>query len=391
MMKTSKLIERITGPSSKAWAVGDRAFELMDQGRDIIHLGIGDPDFDTPSPIVDAIGIALDNGKTHYSPLAGENELRAQIATHANTLYSGGVKSEHIAVSPGAQAALFSSFLCISGKGDEVIVLEPTYATYPAVIQASGAKLVSVVLEGDSNYQINLPKIKAAITKNTKAILINSPCNPSGVIFKQEDLNALAKLCQDHDIWLVSDEVYWSLSYGQEHCSAYSKRETRDNVIVVNSLSKSHAMSGWRVGWVIAPPGIIEALTNLSQAQYFGVNQFVQLAAIHALKDNQSPQKFKEIFRARRDAFLSKIEESAILRFTKPQGGMFVLIDVSSTGLDGEAFAEQLLDAEGVAVVPGFGFGPSMKKTIRLGFLADIPRLEEAAIRLVRFAASLAP
>ena len=389
MMKTSKLIERITGPSSKAWSVGDRAFELMDQGKDIIHLGIGDPDFDTPSQIVAAIGIALDNGKTHYSPLAGEVELRKQIAVHANTLYGDGIESKHIAVLPGAQAALFSSFLCISGADDEVIILEPTYATYPAVIQANGAKLVTIVLESENDYQINLPKIKAAVTKNTKAILINSPCNPSGVIFKQQDLNALAKFCQDHSIWLVCDEVYWSLSYDQEHCSAYLQRETRDNVIVVNSLSKSHAMSGWRVGWVIAPPAIIEALTSLSQAQYFGVNQFVQLAAIHALKDHQSPKKFQEIFRGRRDAFLSKIDESTILRYTKPQGGMFVLIDVSSTGLDGEAFAEQLLDIEGVAVVPGFGFGPSMKNTIRLGFLTDIPRLEEAAVRLIRFAASL--
>ena len=389
MMKTSKLIERITGPSSKAWSVGDRAFELMDQGKDIIHLGIGDPDFDTPSQVVAAIGIALDNGKTHYSPLAGEAELRKQIAVHANTLYGDGIESEHIAVLPGAQAALFSIFLCISGAGDEVIILEPTYATYPAVIQANGAKLVTIVLESENDYQINLPTIKAAVTKNTKAILINSPCNPSGVIFKQQDLNTLAKFCQEHSIWLVSDEVYWSLTFDQEHCSAYLQRETRDNVIVINSLSKSHAMSGWRVGWVIAPPAIIEALTSLSQAQYFGVNQFVQLAAIHALKDHQSPKEFQEIFRARRDAFLSKIDESTILRYTKPQGGMFVLIDVSSTGLDGEAFAEQLLDIEGVAVVPGFGFGPTMKNTIRLGFLTDIPRLEEAAVRLIRFAASL--
>ena len=159
---------------------------------------------------------------------------------------------------------------------------------------------------------------------------------------------------------------------------------------MVNSLSKSHAMSGWRIGWVIAPPVIIDALTDLSQAQYFGVNQFVQLAAAKALMDDQSPKKFQNIFKARRDAFLSKLDKSAILRYTKPQGGMFVLIDVRSTGLDGETFAEQLLDDEGVAVVPGFGFGPSMKHTIRLGFLADIPKLEEAANRLVRFAASLA-
>ena len=389
-MKTSELTKRISGPSSKAWAIGDRAFKLIEEGKDIIHLGIGDPDFDTPEPIVNAIGSALDNGKTHYSPLAGEMKLREKIAVHASSLYGDGVESEHIAVLPGAQAALFSSFLCISGCDDEVIILEPTYATYPAVIQASGAKLITIVLDRATDYQINLSEIKAAITKKTRAILINSPCNPSGVIFSQQDLNDLAKLCKQNDIWLVSDEVYWSLTYEKKHYSAYSQRETRSNVIVVNSLSKSHAMSGWRIGWVIAPPVIIDALTDLSQAQYFGVNQFVQLAAVKALMDDQSPKKFQNIFKARRDAFLSKLDKSTILRYTKPQGGMFVLIDVSSTGLDGEAFAEQLLDDEGVAVVPGFGFGPSMKDTIRLGFLAEIPKLEEAADRLVRFAASLA-
>ncbi|MDB2543530.1 aminotransferase class I/II-fold pyridoxal phosphate-dependent enzyme [Woeseiaceae bacterium] len=389
-MKTSELTKRISGPSSKAWAIGDRAFKLIEEGKDIIHLGIGDPDFDTPEPIVNAIGSALGNGKTHYSPLAGEMKLREKIAVHANSLYGDGVESEHIAVLPGAQAALFSSFLCISGCDDEVIILEPTYATYPAVIQASGAKLITIVLDRATDYQINLSEIKAAITKKTRAILINSPCNPSGVIFSQQDLNDLAKLCKQNDIWLVSDEVYWSLTYEKKHYSAYSQRETRSNVIVVNSLSKSHAMSGWRIGWVIAPPVIIDALTDLSQAQYFGVNQFVQLAAVKALMDDQSPKKFQNIFKARRDAFLSKLDKSTILRYTKPQGGMFVLIDVSSTGLDGEAFAEQLLDDEGVAVVPGFGFGPSMKDTIRLGFLADTPKLEEAADRLVRFAASLA-
>jgi len=385
-MKTSKLIHEISGPSSKAWAVGDRAFDLMAEGKDIIHLGIGDPDFDTPKPIIEALEEALRDGKTHYSPLAGEEALRQQIAVHANSLYGSGISEGNIAVLPGAQAALFSALLSTGGRGDEVIILEPTYATYPSVIRATGARVVTVVLDDADQYQLNIDKIKAVITDRTRAILINSPCNPSGVIFKQEALNKLASLCCARNIWLISDEVYWSLTYGQEHVSAYTQVETRSNVIVVNSLSKSHAMSGWRIGWIIAPEIIIEALTSLSQAQYFGVNQFVQYAAITALKDQISPKRFHEIFRARRDAFLSKLSQSKILRFIHPEGGMFVLIDVVMTGLDGESFAEKLLDNEGVAVVPGFGFGQSMKSTIRVGFLAEKSILEEAAIRIMRFA-----
>jgi arginine:pyruvate transaminase len=388
-MKTSKLIKKISGPASKAWLVGDKAFEMMDAGKDVIHLGIGDPDFDTPKQISSLLKEAIDNNKTHYSPLAGENGLRQEIASHAMGLYGGDIKKENIAVLPGAQAALFSAFLCLAERGDEVIVLEPTYATYPAVIQASGAKIVTVKLDEKTGYQLNVSDIKRAITSKTKAILINSPSNPSGAVFKQDTLNALADLCKRERIWLVTDEVYWSLTYEDDHASAFFQNETRANVIVINSLSKSHAMTGWRVGWVIAPEEIIDALTSLSQAQYFGVSQFIQLAAIEALRDKKNPQIFKGLFLSRRDAFIKEIKKSELLQFSVPQGGMFLLINIEKTGLDGGKFAERLLQEELVAVVPGYGFGESMQNTIRIGFLDEIPRLIEAARRLRRFAESL--
>lgn len=388
-MKTSKLIKKISGPASKAWLVGDKAFEMIDAGKDVIHLGIGDPDFDTPKQISSLLKEAIDNNKTHYSPLAGENGLRQEIASHAMGLYGGDIKKENIAVLPGAQAALFSAFLCLAERGDEVIVLEPTYATYPAVIQASGAKIVTVKLDEKTGYQLNVSDIKRAITSKTKAILINSPSNPSGAVFKQDTLNALADLCKRERIWLVTDEVYWSLTYEDDHASAFFQNETRANVIVINSLSKSHAMTGWRVGWVIAPEEIIDALTSLSQAQYFGVSQFIQLAAIEALRDKKNPQIFKGLFLSRRDAFIKEIKKSELLQFSVPQGGMFLLINIEKTGLDGGKFAERLLQEELVAVVPGYGFGESMQNTIRIGFLDEIPRLIEAARRLRRFAESL--
>ena len=388
-MKTSKLIKKISGPASKAWLVGDKAFEMIDAGKDVIHLGIGDPDFDTPKQISSLLKEAIDNNKTHYSPLAGENGLRQEIASHAMGLYGGDIKKENIAVLPGAQAALFSAFLCLAERGDEVIVLEPTYATYPAVIQASGAKIVTVKLDEKTGYQLNVSDIKRAITSKTKAILINSPSNPSGAVFEQDTLNALADLCKRERIWLVTDEVYWSLTYEDDHASAFFQNETRANVIVINSLSKSHAMTGWRVGWVIAPEEIIDALTYLSQAQYFGVSQFIQLAAIEALRDKKNPQIFKGLFLSRRDAFIKEIKKSELLQFSVPQGGMFLLINIEKTGLDGGKFAERLLQEEHVAVVPGYGFGESMQNTIRIGFLDEIPRLIEAARRLRRFAESL--
>ena len=389
-MKTSKLIEKISGPASKAWIVGDKAFDMIDRGMDVIHLGIGDPDFDTPSHIIASLEKALSSGKTHYSPLLGETALREEIAIHANKLYGGQISKENVAVLPGAQAALFSSFLCIAETGDEVIALEPTYATYPAVIRGSGAKLITVKLNrNEKGYYLDLNDIEKAITSKTKAILINSPSNPSGAVFIQEDLNKLADLCQERGIWLISDEVYWSLCYENDHASAFTQLHTRENVIVLNSLSKSHAMTGWRIGWIIAPEEIIEAMLFLSQAQYFGVSQFVQMAAIEALRDFENPRKFKEIFRERRDAFVAELNKSKVLKSNTPQGGMFLLIDIEKTGIDGQLFAERLLEAEHVAVVPGFGFGDSMQYSIRVGFLDEIPRLIEAAQRIVRFAESL--
>ena len=389
-MKTSKLIEKISGPASKAWIVGDKAFDMIDRGIDVIHLGIGDPDFDTPSHIITSLEKALSSGKTHYSPLLGETELREEIAIHAKKLYGGHISKDNVAVLPGAQAALFSSFLCIAENDDEVIALEPTYATYPAVIKGSGAKLITVKLDhNEEGYYLDLDDIEKSITTKTKAILINSPSNPSGAVFTQESLNKLADLCMDRGIWLISDEVYWSLCYEKDHASAFTQLHTRGNVIVLNSLSKSHAMTGWRIGWIIAPEEIIEAMLFLSQAQYFGVSQFIQMAAIEALRDFENPRKFKEIFRERRDVFIAELNKSKVLNSNKPQGGMFLLIDIEKTGIDGQLFAERLLDEEHVAVVPGFGFGDSMQYSIRVGFLDEIPRLKEAARRIVRFAESI--
>ena len=389
-MKTSKLIEKISGPASKAWIVGDKAFDMIDRGKDVIHLGIGDPDFDTPSHIITSLEKALSSGKTHYSPLLGEIALREEITIHAKKLYGGQISKDNVAVLPGAQAALFSAFQCIAEIGDEVIALEPTYATYPAVIRGSGAKLITVELNrNEKGYYLDLKDIEKVITSKTKAILINSPSNPSGAVFTQEDLNKLADLCEEMGIWLISDEVYWSLCYENDHASAFNQLHTRENVIVLNSLSKSHAMTGWRIGWIIAPEEIIEAMLFLSQAQYFGVSQFVQMAAIEALRDFENPRKFKEIFRERRDAFVAELNKSKVLKSNTPQGGMFLLIDIEKTGIDGQLFAERLLEEEHVAVVPGFGFGDSMQYSIRVGFLDEIPRLIEAAQRIVRFAESL--
>lgn len=386
----SSLTNRISGPASGAWDVGDVASKRILAGEDIIHLGIGDPDLDTPIAIQNALNDAIGQGKTHYSPLSGEYDLRQAIATHASDLYHGEVTAEKVIVCTGAQGALFATFLCLTEAGDEVIVLEPSYAPYPAVVTANGATMVPVVLDKADGYALDFEKITAAVTENTKVILVNSPGNPSGAVFEQETLNKLALYCNERSIWLISDEVYWSLCFEGSHNSPYILEKCRDTTIVINSLSKSHAMTGWRIGWAIGPDHFIKSMTDLAQALHFGINQFVQKAAIVALNDRETTKEFNQIFRKRRDVLCNGLRKSNHLEFSIPQGGMFVFLDISATGLSGKIFAEQLLEQEKVAVVPGFGFGPSADGTVRIGFLCNTDRLADAANRIVNFTARMA-
>ena len=387
MPQFSPLINRISGPAATAWDVGDRAFAQMKAGRSIIHLGVGDPDIDTPIHIRTALVRAVEGGCTHYAPLGGEPVLRSAIAEHATGLYGSSIVANEVFVTAGAQSALYAVFQLIAGLGDEVIVVEPFYSTYPAVVTAGGASMVAVHLDSSTGYQCDVAQIEQAITPRTKAILINSPGNPSGAVFSQSTMNCLADLTTRHDIWLVSDEVNWALCYDGPHTSPMRCRAARRNVITINSLSKSHAMTGWRIGWVIAPQDVTEALITLAQPYYFGVNQFAQIAAATAIADGGVPVQINNLFRERRNVLVDGLRKSPNLRFSMPQGGMFVLVDVSATGQDGLAFAETLLEAEGVALVPGYGFGVSLSHHVRIGFLFEASTLAEAARRIVRHAA----
>ncbi|MEM1047868.1 MAG: aminotransferase class I/II-fold pyridoxal phosphate-dependent enzyme [Pseudomonadota bacterium] len=385
MPPLSPVMQQMRGAAA-AWSVGDRAVERMRDGADIIHLGIGDPDLDTPAAIRRALTQAVEEGRTHYSPLAGEPGTRAAIAAHAERLYDVPVSPDAVAVGGGAQGALFAAMLAVAAPGDEVIILEPYYASYPAVVAGCGAVPVPVPLDPKTGYALDIARIEAAASPRTVAVLINSPGNPSGTVFAQEDLDALVRWCRTRGLWLLSDEVYWALTYDTTHASPLCSPDAGSHTIVINSLSKSHAMTGWRLGWSIGPPDLVAAIADLSQALHFGICQFVQEAAITALADTRSVMHHRSLFHRRRDVLIDGLLASSKLGVPRPEGGMFVLVDVSATGLDGAAFAERLLDEAGVAVVPGFGFGQSVGHSVRVGFLCDEDRLADAARRIVRFA-----
>lgn len=384
----SALTKGYSGPRSNAWDVTDRATHMDNDGADIIHLGVGDPDFDTPAGIINTAITSLQNGRTHYAPIPGEPELRCAVAEACTGNFGTEVQADRVCIFPGAQCALFATMLCLAGPGDEVILLEPFYATYEGVAQAGGATVVTVPLSADDEFGLDIDRIANAITDKTRVILMNSPGNPSGAVFDKSSMTTLASLCREKDIWLVSDEVYSELIFDTEHFSPLSIPQAQENVVVISSVSKSYAMTGWRLGWAIAPPELVSHLGNLSQCLLFGVSQFTQDAVTYALRhEQQQVVAFRNRFKQRRDAFCDALEKIDGLTVHRPGGGMFTMVDVSALDYEGEQFANALLDDCGVAVVPGFAFGDSVRNCVRIGYLCDENILLDAARRIEKFVA----
>lgn len=386
-MQYSTLTQRIAGDGAAVWNIHYRALELQQQGRDILLLSVGDPDFDTPKSIVQAAVDSLAAGDTHYSDVRGSLALRQAIARRHARLSGRAVDAQEVVVLAGAQCALYGVAQCVFDPGDEVIVAEPMYVTYDAVFGACGAKVVPVAVKPEKGFCIEPADVRALITPRTRALLINSPHNPSGASLPRATWERLARLCIEHDLWLISDEVYSELLYDGEHISPASLPGMAERCVTINSLSKSHAMSGWRVGWMIGPPALADHLTHLALCMLYGLPDFIQNAARVAL-EHELPElvQMREAYRERRDRVCASLEGCAGIRVHKPDGGMFVMIDIRETGLSARAFAERLLEEHGVAVLPGDAFGPSAAGHLRLGLVLDSQRLVLACQRIARCA-----
>jgi arginine:pyruvate transaminase len=387
------MVARLEGGPAAAWAVTLRGAEQRRAGRCILDLGVGDPDFATPAPIVEAVHRSLAAGRTHYAPAEGEPALREAVVADARSRLGADVEAAQVHVFPGAQAALFASLMVTVAPGDEVILLEPVYTTYPRCLLAIGAVPVAVPLDPATGFGLDLDRIAAAITPRTRAIMVNSPGNPTGAVFPAADLAELAELCAERGLWLISDEVYGALVFDGTHASPLATPAGRERTIVVSSLSKSHAMTGWRIGWTIAPLPVQKALRSLSSSLLYGVNQFVQDAAVVALTDPAAQAEAARMaaqVRARRDAFLAALAGSNAVTAHRPAGGMFAFVDVGRTGLGGIAFADGLLDEEALVVVPGEAFGEVSRTCLRVGLMAEPEVLLDAAQRLRRHAERVA-
>lgn len=377
-LRYSPFVDRTTGEGSRAWEIHIRAEEMKAAGREIIFLSIGDPDFDTPPPIVDALIDSLSRGRTHYTEISGILPLREAIAARHFKLTGHQVKADAVVVTAGAQCGLFSAMLCLAGPGDEVIVPEPMYATYEAVVGASGATMVPIPLRGERRFHLDPDDLAAAITPRSRVLLINFPHNPTGAVLTPQELEAIADIAKRNDLWVVSDEVYGTLSYDQPHRSIIALPGMAERTVIIDSLSKSHAMTGWRLGWTISSGDMPGHLYNLALCMLYGCPSFIQDAAVTALtQDIQEVDTMRAAYRERRDVLVDRINAMPRLSCQKPEGSMFLMVDVRDSGLSSLDFAARLLDTEGVSTLPCDGFGPSGEGYLRIALSSPIEKLKD--------------
>lgn len=389
-MRFSSLTRRIAGEGTDAWLTHIRAMERLARGEDVILLSIGDPDFDTPRPIRAAAREALEHGRTHYSPIGGEPALRTAIAAASSPALGRTVNPEEIVVYPGAQAALYTLAQCLFDPGDEVITPEPTYVTYQGVLGAAGATMRQIPLRAERRFHLDPADLERAVTPRTRGVMLNFPHNPTGATLTREEAEGVAEVVTRHDLVLISDEVYAALSFDRPHLSVASLPGMAARTAVVSSLSKSHAMTGWRCGWSITPAPLVTHLVNLAMCMYFGVAQFVQDAAAEAIAHaGEELAAIRGAYGRRAHLVVDLLRRVPGLAVRMPEAGMYIFADVRGTGLSGTAFAAGLLDAVGVSVTPGEGFGPSGAGHVRITLGTGDDRLREACLRIERFVSGL--
>ncbi|ALE56893.1 aminotransferase class I/II-fold pyridoxal phosphate-dependent enzyme [Paraburkholderia sp. RL17-368-BIF-A] len=389
-MKYSSRVEGLQGRRTSAWEIHRVAQQAAAKGEDVIVLSVGDPDFATPAPIVERAIDALRGGDTHYSAVSGRDPLRAAIASEHSRMSGVAVAPANVILTAGAQNGVFATSLCLLEAGDEVIVPEPMYLTYEACVRVAGATLVPVPVDPARAFHLDCDALERAVTSRTKAIFFATPCNPTGVVMPRADLERIARVACEHDLWVLSDEVYADLTFEREHVSIMSLPGMAERTVTLGSLSKSHAMAGWRVGWAIGPTQLIEHMGRLALAMLYGLPGFIQQAALTALQEKaRIVDEMREIYRRRRDVVFEHLSRIPRLRCLLPEAGMFMMVDVSGTGLDTMDFTWRLFRAQGVSVLDASPFGETANGFVRLGFVVDEARLAEACKRIAAFVATV--
>ncbi len=375
--------------------VSRRASQLRAEGVDVIDLGAGEPDFDSPRVAVEAARRALAEGFTRYTPAAGIPRLRAALAERYRTVYGAPWRDADVLVTVGAKGALFELAMALFEEGDEVIIPSPCWVSFPEQIRLNGAEVVTVPTDPAEGFRIRAEPLIDAITDKTKAMIVNSPCNPSGGVVGPADLERLASACAERDVLLITDETYERFVYDGSHASAAPlAKEHPESIVLVGSFSKTYAMTGWRIGYVFGPPAVIKAVANIQSHATSNPTSFAMVGALTALQEAE-PDVTEMIatYRTRRDALIPKLNALRGITCEPPAGAFYAFPDVTGTFdsqiRDSLGFAEKLLEEAAVAVVPGAAFGA--EGHVRISFACSMEELNRAIERMEHFLSGALP
>ncbi|MGZ4818069.1 MAG: pyridoxal phosphate-dependent aminotransferase [Terriglobales bacterium] len=366
-----------------ALTVYSRAKELERQGRSILHLELGEPDFHPAEPVIAALEKALRDGKDRYCPMAGVPALQEELAAYLHRTRNLNVSPESVVIAPGCKLSLFFALMSIIEPGDEILWPDPGFPGYPSITRGFGGIPVPFGLAEKNNLQPDPDEIAAKITPRTKAILLNSPCNPTGSVYTAAVQRRIAELAVQHDLYVLSDEIYARIIYGRKYISMLSYPGMAERTLIIDGFSKSFAMTGWRLGYTIAPPALVPHLVMLAINSYTCVAEFAQYAAIEALRDSTSatPRMVAE-FQKRRDQFIGDLNHVSGFRCIPPEGAFYAWVNIEETGTTAEEVCRIMLEEAGVAAIPGAAFGGMGKNFVRFSFASSTATLREAVARI---------
>jgi aspartate aminotransferase len=373
-----------------AFEAAARARALEAEGRDVIHLEIGEPDFDTPANIRAAAKQAVDEGWTHYGPALGLPQLREAIAADASNRKGFAIEPANVVVTPGAKPIMFFALLALVEPGDEVIYPDPGFPIYESMTRYLGATPVPIALRMENDFRMDPAEIRTAVTDRTRLIIFNSPHNPTGSVLTADDVSTIADIATERDVTVLADEIYGRLIYEGEHHSIAALPGMAERTIVLDGFSKTFAMTGWRLGYAIVPDSLIEAYSQLIINSVSCTSSFSQMAAVEALSGPQDAvDEMREEFRARRQLMVDGLNKIAGFRCAMPQGAFYTFPNVAGTGMSGPELADRLLYEGGVCVLAGTAFGHTSRDHLRISYANSQQNLHRALERIGEVVARL--
>lgn len=381
-MRYASITDRLSGLGSGKWALHLQARAMISAGLPVIELTIGEPDLPPDRALLDEAARAMYAGRTKYSNGRGEPAVVAALVEKYRKRRAD-VTEDNILCFPGTQTALFAVILGLAEAGDEVLVGDPLYATYEGVVASSGAVIKTVPLRPENNFHMKAEDLEAAITPKSRVLLLNNPHNPSGAVLTRDEVKAIGEVCRKHDLWIMCDEVYEELTFGAAFYSPFDMPEFAERTIVLSSISKSHAAPGFRSGWAAGPAEFCERLLPVSETMLFGVQPFIaDMTAMAVSQPFGTAAEMRTRYSRRAQLTAEALHGSNVIKPLMPEGGMFILLDVGATGLEGEEFARKLLREKHVAVMPGSSFGEEAKNFVRLSLTVPDETLREAVGRI---------